>query len=226
MPKLGKTSKHSADKGSTTQGEGYFIPESMPLAAWHATKAKWDAILTCDGFVDIEIMSKELNGNFSPLLLNNSIEKNIKTQAGAIPDGISNYFDYCATFYEHANWQALCDTKQFQRKWRLMKEVMRLHKDGVSFNDMILALKGKRSTYMKRFDIAASPRHLRQKRSKYWFFSNLFKILETVWFWHATNIDGQLTSYDLKYMNVTGLNDAVRARVALHVAEHGEVDRS
>lgn len=219
MAKLGKTPKHCINSVDYSQGSGYYIPDSMSVSKWREIKQKWDQQLQQSGFVDIEMYSSALDGHFLPTFSQNSIEKNQKTQQGAIGDGIQGYFDYCSTFYELADFKALFNNKKWQRKWALARELFRLHKDGVSYSDMCTALQGRQSSYMKRFNIAPSHRKFKQPRSKYWCFVKTSSILEEMWLWHATDQNGALTPYDLTKMQCTGITAEVIARAKAAIAE-------
>ena len=211
MAKPVKPPKHSGYRTTKAQGMGYYIPDSMTNAQWVKIKQKWDQKLNDSGFSDIEMFSSDYTGHFLPLFSQNSIEKNQKLQKGAIGDGIAGYFDYCSTFYEHVDWRAKFNYGRYNRAWALMRELFRLHKDGVSFGDVAKALRGERSSYMKRFNIEPVYVRYRQKRSKYWCFTQLSAVLEQMWLWHATHALGSLTPYDLQHMEATGITDAVRA---------------
>lgn len=211
MAKLGKTPKQCIDNDNYSQGIGYYIPDTMSHDQWRQMKQKWDQQLHDSGFTDIEYHSSALDGHFFPTLRNNSIEKNTKAQTGAIPAGIEGYYDYCSTFYELADWKNLFNNKRFKRQWSLMRELFRLHKDGVSYGDMRQALRGRQTSYMIRFNIAPCHEQHRQQRSKYWLFEQISRILSVAWLWHATNSQGSLTPYDLEHMQVTGLTPEVIA---------------
>ena len=216
MAKPVKTRNQSGYRTTRAQGIGYYIPDSMPNSKWHEIKQKWDHILQQSGFIDIEQYSHALDGHFLPTFTQNSIEKNYKYQGGAIGDGVAGYFDYCSTFYELVDRRGTFNTKKYQRRWCLMREIFRLHKDGVSYSDMRSALQGKQTTYMKRFNIAATSAtsRLRQhkRRSKYWCFDKTRSILEAMWLWHATDARGALTPYDLTKMQSTGITPEVIAK--------------
>lgn len=216
LAKLGKTAKPGPINHSHSQGMGYYIPDSMPVSKWREIKQKWDQKLRDSGFHDLEMFSHALDGHFLPTFNQNSIEKNHKIQQGAIGDGIQGYFDYCSTFYELADFKLLFNNKRFGRRWALMREIFRLHKDGVSYGDMRAALQGRQTSYMKRFSIPASHSNFRQKRSKYWCFDKTRSILEIMWFWHATDANGSLTPYDLTKMNCTGITADVIERAMAH----------
>ncbi len=220
MAKLGKTPKHCTNSVNYSQGSGYYIPDSMSVSKWREIKQKWDQQLKQSGFVDIEMSSSALDGHFLPTFSQNSIEKNYKTQQGAVGDGIEGYFSYCSTFYELADFKLIFNSKKWQRKWALMREIFRLHKDGVSYSDMRLALQGRQTSYMKRFNVPASHKKFRQQRSKYWLFIKTSSILEQMWYWHATDQNGSLTPYDLTKMQCTGLTSEVIARAIATVAEN------
>lgn len=224
MAKPVRTTKQGQIRTTHAQGMGYFIPDSMSNAEWHRIKQKWDQKLNDSGFSDIEMYSHALDGHFLPTFNQNSIEKNQKVQRGAIGDGIAGYFDYCSTYFELANWRRTFNKKRYSYKWALMREIFRLHKDGVSYSDMRAALQGRQTSYMKRFNIKATQNYgdLRQKRSKYWCFDKTRSILECMWLWHATNPNGALTPYDLEHMQVTGITPEViaAAKAALPLAKN------
>lgn len=208
-----RTTKPGRIRTTHAQGIGYYIPDSMPNSKWHKIKQKWDQKLNDSGFTDLEMYSHALDGHFLPMFTENSIEKNQKVQAGAIGPAIEGYFSYCSTYYEHCNWRGTFNLKRYGHRWALMREVFRLHKDGVSYSDMRQALQGRQTRYMKRFNIAATSwqSRLRQRRSKYWCFDKVRLILEQMWLWHATDANGALTPYDLKHMSVTGITPEVIA---------------
>ena len=211
MAKPVRTTKQGRIRTTHAQGIGYYIPDNVSNADWHRIKQKWDHKLQQSGFNDIEMFSHARDGHFLPTFTQNSIEKNQKLQRGAIGDGIEGYFSYCSTYYELADWQATFNCKRYQRKWALMREIFRLHKDGVSYSDMRAALQGRQTSYMKRFSILASHTKFRQKRSKYWCFDKTRSILEQMWLWHATDASGELTPYDLSHMQATGISAYVVA---------------
>lgn len=213
VAKVPKTLKRN-DKGAsaTALGIGAYIPENMPLQHYRLLRRKWDDILRKSGFHDIEIHASDHSGTVSPLFNQNSIEKNRRLLEGGRSEAFEGYFDYCSTYYEHCDFRATFNKGAYGRRWKLYKELFRLHKDGVSYGDMTIALQGRSTQYMKRFNIApVTSKHLKQKRSKFWLFKQVELILAQMWLWHATDVNGDLTPYDLKYMNVTGLTDVVRA---------------
>lgn len=180
-------------------------------------KQRWNKKLAQSGFVDIEMHSSALDGHFFPTFSQNSINKNFKTQAGAVGQGIEGYFAYCSTYYEHCDWKATFNYKIYGKRWRLYKEIFRLHKDGVSFRDMRDVLQGRATKYTKRFNIDITPFRVRTptKRSKYWLFMQVNLMLEQMWLWQATNDLGSLTPYDLKFMSCSGITAAVIAKAHL-----------
>lgn len=211
MAKPQKPRNISYKNTTKAQGIGYFIPESMPNQKWVDLKQKWDHKLKQSGFDDIEMHSYALDGHFFPTFSQNSINLNHRTEAAAIGAGIEGYFNYCSTYYEHAEWRLTFNFKRFGKRWRLYQEIFRLHKDGVSFKDMREVLQGRSTRYTKRFDIAVTPARVRTKtkRSKYWLFMQTNLILEQMWLWHATDDKGSLTPYDLKHMQCSGITAAV-----------------
>lgn len=139
----------------TKLGNGYFIPNSMPIPTFRKLYAEWEQKLAQSGFIDIEYRTYNHTGKVLPILKGEN--------AFPLPHKADqeDYFRYARRFYRVANWNRL-----FIKYPALYKYIFYAHSEGASFRDIMRLIRGEPVKY-KRLKLRKPMKRIRMQCSVY-----------------------------------------------------------
>ncbi len=126
-------SKH--ESRLTSGGIGYYVPPNVTTAEWKRTYKRWQKKLRDSGFDEIEQLSHDCTGHFSPFftktISNQSLSGSTTTVARIYKPETEEYYRRLALFFHHGPFHTLFGAN----RW-LYFHIVKLRKDGATLKDV------------------------------------------------------------------------------------------
>lgn len=156
--------------GRETFGEGYFKPISMPASEFSSLYRTWEAKLVQSGFKDIECRAKDQSGHVHPFFMINGSSATFQQHYSS---DVEDYYRFAGHFLHEFDFK-----KAFGNDAELYELLFYWHSNAVSLRKMLVLLQGKVLNTPNLGHVTAAPPHLQSKKSVFYVFSHLNKVLQ------------------------------------------------
>jgi hypothetical protein len=197
------------------QGIGYHVPAGYTKQEIQKLFKLWNKKLQNSGHVELEYFSSTSPGRSSPFFCES------RTQGIYKHDNyqISEYYNLIQTYFNlYMNTDAA--RKRYKHNYTIYRIILEHYITGMGFQSLCKLLTD-RSIYNAYADknTATALYQRNNKRTKFWSYTAIRRMLNHCWLWHAFDINGEVTPQQLQYfdflgLDVPGTQDTLNAELA------------